>query len=307
MFDRIFIALDGSEEARYAGELGLRIAKLVRAQVTGLAVIDVRVVEGPAVETLSPLWGEVTGRPFQPEVMRLYRERADFTLAEFHSAAERAGLDRIERCVEIGVAEDAILDRAADADLLVMGRRGEHAGFGSRSLGATLWRVLHRAPCPVLVGPSAGVAGECVPPCDPPSLPLVAWDSGPGALRATNLAAQYALETSGQLRLVHAGGESADQSLENAHRALAESGVTWESARLEMDPAEAVAEARVRWGADCLFMGAFGRGRLRDFFFGSHTTAILDRFEEPVVVVPPTATPDPSLLAGRAAGLNGAT
>ena len=158
MFDHILIALDGSDEAKSASSLGLRLAQHVRARVTGLSVVDVRVVEGPAVETLAPLWGEVTGRPFQPEVMRLYRERADAALENFCAAAEAAGLDRIERCAEIGVAEDAILDRATEANLLVMGRRGEHAGFGRQAFGATLWRVLHRAPCPVLVGDEVVVA-----------------------------------------------------------------------------------------------------------------------------------------------------
>jgi len=77
VFDHVLIALDGSEEARSAALLGLRVAGRLEARVTGISVIDVRVVEGPAVETLSPLWGEVTGRPFQPELMRLYRDRAE--------------------------------------------------------------------------------------------------------------------------------------------------------------------------------------------------------------------------------------
>jgi nucleotide-binding universal stress UspA family protein len=288
VFDHILIALDGSPEARSAGELGLRLARQVGARVTGLSVVDVRVVEGPAVETLSPLWGEVTGRPFQPEVMRLYRERAEAALEDFCSSAEAAGLSRIERCVEIGVAEDAILDRAAHADLLVMGRRGEHAGFGRRSLGATLWRVLHRAPCPVLVAaevtPSSASGGdESVAP-GVPVRPLVAWEPGPGAAGALELALAYCRLVGAEVRVVHAGGESDEAHLDELHARLADCGVTWESARIAADPAEAVAEAQHRWDSDCLFMGAFGRGRLRDFLFGSNTAEILERIPVPVFV-----------------------
>jgi nucleotide-binding universal stress UspA family protein len=65
---------------------------------------------------------------------------------------------------------------------------------------------------------------------------------------------------------------------------LADTGVPWESARLAADPADAVAEALNRWDADCLFMGAFGRGRLRDFLFGSHTAEILERVPVPVFI-----------------------
>jgi len=52
VFDRILVALDGSEEARSAGTLGLRVAEHMRSRVTGISVIDVRVVEGPAVGVL---------------------------------------------------------------------------------------------------------------------------------------------------------------------------------------------------------------------------------------------------------------
>lgn len=285
VFDHVLIALDGSDEGRLAGSLGLRVARELAARVTGLSVIDVRVVEGPAIETLAPLWGEVTGRPFQPEAMRLYRERADSALDDFCSVAEGVGVERIERCAEIGVAEDVILDHAGRADLLVMGRRGEHARFGRRAIGATLWRVLHHAPCPVLVaGDPVRVSDHGFDPPDVPRLPLVAWDLGPGAARALELAAEYCSMVDGQLRVVHAGDESHDDLLADVHEVLAEAGVPWESARLAGPPADAVGEAQRRWDTDCVFMGAFGRGRLRDFLFGSNTTEIVNRLRLPVFV-----------------------
>ena len=293
MFDRIVIALDGSPEAGSAGLMGLQIAARFHSEVTGLSVIDVRVVEGPAVETLAPLWGEVTGRPFQPEVMRLYRERADATVASFERTAESLGVSVVHRRVEIGVAEETILEHALGADLLVMGRRGEHAGFGRQVVGTTLWRVLHRSPCPVLVGGDHDLTagGEEIDGGRIPQLPLLAWDCSPGGRAALSLAIRYASATDVELRLVHAGGESSDGSLDEAHEALAAAGVSWESARLDVSPSVAVAEAAARWGTDCLLMGAFGRGRLRDFLFGSHTAEILQRVSGPVFVTPGASSP----------------
>lgn len=284
VFEHIVVALDGSSDARAAGELALRFARRLSCRITGICVIDVRVVEGPAVETLAPLWGEVTGRPFQPEVMRLYRERAESTLGEFCEAAESTDT-AVERAIEIGVAEEAILEAAARADLLVLGRRGEHAGFGRQSIGATLWRVLHRSTCPVLAAAPPRAAGEG-PPSTACELPLVAWDDSSGARKALDLAMRYAKLTGCGLRIVHAGDESQDRLLDSAYSALADSGLSWESARLHVRPAEAVAEALARWEADCVFMGAFGRGRLRDLLFGSHTAEIFERVDVPVFVTP---------------------
>ncbi len=281
MFERMVVALDGSSEAEAAGRVGLGVASALGSEITAISVIDVRVVEGPAVETLAPLWGEVTGRPFQPEVMRIYRERAQSALAAFGSAAEAIGVRVVQRVAEIGVAEDTLHDYSREAELLVMGRRGEHAGFGRQAMGATLWRVLHRASCPVLVGATAATGetggGEIL-------RPLVAWDGSAGSRAALQLAAGYASALGLPLHVVHAGDQSTDAVLDEAHRILAAAGLAWESARLDLSPAEAVTEAAGRWSVDGLFMGAFGRGRLRDFLFGSHTAEILDTFRGPVFV-----------------------
>ena len=285
MFDRMVVALDGSAEAEAAGRLGLRIATTLDIRVTAVSVVDVRVVEGPAVETLAPLWGEVTGRPFQPELMRLYRERAGTILDEHSRTATSLGVTLVGQHADIGVAEDAILERANDADLLVMGRRGEHAGFGRQVVGATVWRVLHRSTCPVLIGAKPGGAGEETREEEGiPRLPLVAWDSSPCGRAALRLAVEYVTAVGGALRVVHAGDDSTDARLDEAHELLAQAGIEWESARVDAQPADAVAEAWQRWGTDCLFMGAFGRGRLRGFLFGSHTAEILQRVSGPVFV-----------------------
>ena len=117
-----------------------------------------------------------------------------------------------------------------------------------------------------------------------PKRPLLAWEPGPGAAGALELALEYCRVVGCELRIVHAGDESHDVHLEEICARLADSGVRWESARLAGRPADAVTEAQRRWEADCLFMGAFGRGRVRDFLFGSNTVEILERNPVPVFV-----------------------
>lgn len=292
MFERILVALDGSPDARHAAGHALALADAFGSRISALFVIDTRIVEGPAVETLAPMWGEMSARPFRAEVLEAWTERGEEELGRLAGRAAARGRNEIDRHLEVGLAEETILARSAGADLLVMGRRGENAGFGRHPIGSTLARVLRRVARPVLAAgrppaeregePSAGSPAE--EPGGAPSVPrtcLVAYDGREASVRALDLAARYALAAGGEIRVVTAGGEEADALLDPVHRLLHDHGVPWESARLDAEPAEAVSEAARRWGADCLFMGAFGRGRVRDLLLGSQTEAILEAVRLP--------------------------
>lgn len=57
---------------------------------------------------------------------------------------------RVRRHVVEGHPARALLDAAADADLLVVGSRG-HGGFSGMLLGSVSQHVIAHAPCPVVV------------------------------------------------------------------------------------------------------------------------------------------------------------
>jgi len=273
MFERILVGLDGSEESWTAGLLAIHVAQRLGARLTVAHVIDARVVEGPAVETLAPLWGEVSGRPFQPEVMRVYRDRGTSLLDRFCREAEENDCGTIDRVLEIGVADESILGLCEEADLLVVGKRGEHAAFRQHVIGTCLSHVLHHLPCPVLIaGPDARVPVRC----------LVAYESAQESVNALDLAIRYAERVGGEIGLVHAGDERADDVLASAHAIIGDRNVEWESVRIDAEPAEAVLEAARRWESECLFMGAYGHNRLHDFLFGSRTSELIGAVTIPI-------------------------
>ena len=75
------------------------------------------------------------------------REALDETLAEV--VGKEAGVPVEAKLVKANPAE-ALVEAAANADLLVVGSRG-HGGFAGLLLGSVSQQCAHQAPCPVVI------------------------------------------------------------------------------------------------------------------------------------------------------------
>jgi len=136
-FERILVAIDGSDCSDRAFAMALELAALADARVTALAV------EGPL-----PAYAATVG-----EVDEVKREKDAF----FRSLADEA----LRAAAEAGVAIDVdvrpghaaeLISRVAGEggyDLVVLGHRGHFVR--DRLLGSTADRVAEHAPCPVMI------------------------------------------------------------------------------------------------------------------------------------------------------------
>jgi nucleotide-binding universal stress UspA family protein len=137
---RIVVGTDGSEGAQAAVRWA---AEEARARQGVLAVVH--------AWHLPPMGGYLDGAPqWDPGVIEEFaKQTLDESIAESHTA----GLAHpVEPVLANDRASAAVLRAAADADLVVVGHRGigRVAGF---LLGSTSNRVVHHAPCPVVVVP----------------------------------------------------------------------------------------------------------------------------------------------------------
>ena len=136
-FERILVAIDGSECSDRAFAKALELAELAHARVTALAV------EGPL-----PVYAATIG-----EVDEVKREKDIYFNALATRAEQQAELAGIDIDVEVrpGHAAELISQVATEGayDLVVLGHRGHF--LRDHLLGSTADRVAEHAPCPVMI------------------------------------------------------------------------------------------------------------------------------------------------------------
>ena len=136
-FEKILVAIDGSDCSNRAFAKALELAALANAHITALAV------EGPL-----PAYAATVG-----EVEEVKREKDTFfraLAAQARLEGENAGIE-IDVDVRPGHAAELITRVAEEGgyDLVVLGHRGHFVR--DRLLGSTADRVAEHAHCPVMI------------------------------------------------------------------------------------------------------------------------------------------------------------
>jgi nucleotide-binding universal stress UspA family protein len=136
-FDRILVAIDGSQGAQRALTKAIELAQVTGAGLTALAV------EGPL-----PAYAATIG-----EVDEVKQQKDRFFAGVADDARRQAGAMGVAIDVDVrpGHAAELITTYAREhrADLIVIGHKGHF--LGDYLLGSTADRVAHHAHCPVII------------------------------------------------------------------------------------------------------------------------------------------------------------
>lgn len=138
----IVVGIDGSDVSRRALRLALDEAALRGTRV--------RAIHAWSAAWPVPLTGAGFVPPVDPEPLRLAAETVLRETIEAVAGAE--GEPALERALVEGPPGDAIVDSAAEAELIVVGH-SRHGALGALVLGSVSEHVLRHARCPVLVVP----------------------------------------------------------------------------------------------------------------------------------------------------------
>ena len=119
------------------------------AQEAGLRGAPLRIVSAWEVPVVAYGAGEVPS--LDPATLEAFRLRAEQTAKDAAAKAKELQPSlEVEALTVTGQPADALLAQGADAELIVVGRRGL-GGFRSLLLGSVSQQVVHHATCPVVV------------------------------------------------------------------------------------------------------------------------------------------------------------
>lgn len=280
MFEHILVPIDGSDDGWIALDQAIELAKEENGSIHGLFVADMRLVEAPyfiAMYAYSPMPSfDPTMAQVAMEASKRLKERGDQILAQLADRCRQAGVPCQTEQAE-GVISWIILDRARQADLIVLGRHGEGAHWAGPLLGSTFEAVVRHAPVPVLATQAEA---------RPITRILIAFDGSNRARDALDVAAHLAAERNRSIVLLtvddgHPGREQAHRLGEDL---LRERGVPADPLFWKGHPAEEILRAARVENCDLIVMGAYGHSRFLEVFFGSTVDEVMRGATTPLLI-----------------------
>jgi nucleotide-binding universal stress UspA family protein len=247
---RILVALDSSRESLDALEAAVRVAARMQAELTGLFVEDVDLINLAAL----PFAREIAlsgsgGRKLDPvTVEKAWKSQAAAARRALENAARQASL-RWSFRVARGRVEHEVVAACGEADLVALGKAIRPLTRRAR-LGSTARAVTAGAPTAVLL--AGGPA-----PASHSSRVMVSYDGSACSKRALALAVRLARNDGGDLAVfLLPGGHDRDTLQQEVVARTAEQGLTLSFRAVE--PADLASAFRLEHGgllvlgADCL-------------------------------------------------------
>jgi nucleotide-binding universal stress UspA family protein len=145
-----------STMAGVAEEFGVQLALRLRARLLGISVIEERFAQGLHEDGLGVA-------PPSLEALGSYlKARADAACRRLAERARAAGIECAAETAQ-GIADDRIVERGQQVDLIVLGRDGQHAAFHTGRIGSTADGVIRKTSKASLVVPEGATLSGPIP------------------------------------------------------------------------------------------------------------------------------------------------
>jgi len=189
-----------------------------------------------------------------------------------------AGVSEVGIKLRNGDIVETIVDFEGEADLVVIGKRGEASDFDRLLPGSNLEQLVRSCEKPVLVASRA---------FKPINRFLIAFDGGDSVTRAVDYLADHPAFSDIECELLAVSARPAEiqQRLDAAAAKLQAAGYSVTSKIESGLPEEVISREVKSDGYDLLIMGAFGHSRLRNMIVGSTTTEMIRACKIPILML----------------------
>ncbi|MCA1243258.1 universal stress protein [Stappia stellulata] len=280
---KLIALVDGSLYSHSVCDHAAWIAKRNGAAVEVLHVLGRRQAEGGATNlsgnialgARTTLLNELSD--LDAQMAKLSQKRGRAILDDAKRVLEEDGVSAVTTRLRTGDIVETLADVEADADLVVIGKRGEAADFAKLHLGSNLERIVRSSKKPVLVAARA---------FKPIKRFLVAYDGGTSSMKAIDHIARSKVFAGLECRLLTVGADNAEtrRKLDNATATLEAGGYEVRAGIVQGQADAAIAATVDSEGIDLLVMGAYGHSRIRSLIIGSTTTEMIRSCKVPVLL-----------------------
>lgn len=269
----VFAAVDGSATARTAATVAVQLAHGLGWPLTALYVVDEALIFDTYRSPSAEIETAVTALS-RAALTQSLEAQGGAVLQEVRAAALAADVP-VRAELVFGGLPDLLLQRAADAGLLALGRRGRGNDGNGRGLGRHFTAVAHHTAVPLLVG------GDTAPPL---RRLLLAYDGSERARRVLVWAAQLQRALHAQLFVLHAHQDEAESAAAMS-QTLHERGLeTFDLLWVQGRPSAAIVQQAAEHDVDLILMGSYSHNAFLEWLLGSTVERVLQQTPLPVLL-----------------------
>lgn len=283
---RILLCTDGSIFAQSSYRYAAWLVPRLDAHIDVLYVTDVRSQKVASTSNLSGSIGIDASKELlnklvdlEHEKAKLNHQRAKLLIEEAKQFFDAEGIQNVNFIHETGFLVDIFHEFEAQADLIMLGKRGEAAEFASRHLGANLERIVRASHKPCLITSRQFKPIERV---------LLAYDGSPSCQKMLRFIIESVAFKGLELYIVTVAKTADDQTaiarIEDAKHQAQTAGFEPVCCLIGGIPETAIAHYVEENNISLLAMGAYGHSRIRHLVIGSTTAQLLRSSHIPVLL-----------------------
>ncbi|MDJ0680370.1 MAG: universal stress protein [Xenococcaceae cyanobacterium MO_167.B52] len=282
---KILLCTDGSSYSQVSYEYCAWLAMYMDVEIEVLYVTDLRKEKAVQTQDFSGSIGIDSYQQLLDDLVELERDRAKINQKQAKYILEQAEaflssreINNIKLTHETGFLVDLFHNFEANADLIILGKRGEAADFATEHLGANMERIVRASHKPCLVTPREFKQVNRV---------LLAYDGGKSCQKALKYLIELPVFKDLEFHIItiaHRDKKAALNHLKTAEKTALAANLEPTCQLLTGEPEVKMEKYINNHDIDFLIMGAYGHNRIRHLVIGSTTAQMLRSSQIPVLL-----------------------